>query len=244
MRARLADSEGFVEHDGVKIHFEVYGEGGPTILLLPTWTIIHKRFWKGQIPYLARHHRVIVYDGPGNGRSDRPLTPDPYGQEAQTAYALKVLEATGTDRAVLVALSMAASWALDLAANHADRVHGTVLIGPTVPLGDPAQERAEHTALEAPRRGSSRRACHCSEPIHPSTGRSTTANTGSRTTTTSSGSSWASASRSATPPSRSRMPSAGAGRRPGRCSRPRATRCGPTGTACWTGASGSRVRSC
>ncbi len=150
MRARLADSEGFIEHDGVKIHFEVYGEGEPTILLMPTWTIIHKQFWKGQIPYLARHQRVIVYDGPGNGRSDRPLTPEPYGQDAQTAYALKVLEATGTDRAILVALSMAACWALDLAANHAERVHGTVLIGPTVPLGDPAEERVEHSALEAP----------------------------------------------------------------------------------------------
>ena len=33
MRARIADAEGFVEHGGVKIHYEVYGEGGPTILL-------------------------------------------------------------------------------------------------------------------------------------------------------------------------------------------------------------------
>ena len=83
------DSEGFVEHDGVKIHYEVYGDGEPTILLMPTWTIIHKRFWKAQIPYLARHHRVVIYDGPGNGRSDRPLDPAAYGQQAQVAYALR-----------------------------------------------------------------------------------------------------------------------------------------------------------
>jgi hypothetical protein len=35
-RARYPDSEGYVERDGVNVFFEVYGEGEPTILLLPT----------------------------------------------------------------------------------------------------------------------------------------------------------------------------------------------------------------
>jgi hypothetical protein len=55
MQARHADADGFVEHLGVKIHYEIHGDGGPTVLLLPTWTIIHKRFWKMQLAYLARH---------------------------------------------------------------------------------------------------------------------------------------------------------------------------------------------
>jgi pimeloyl-ACP methyl ester carboxylesterase/predicted glycosyltransferase len=138
MRARDADTEGFVEHGGVKIHYEVYGDGGPTILLLPTWTLVHKRFWKMQLAYLARHHRVVTYDGPGNGRSDRPHEAAPYRQESQVAYALAVLDATGTDKAVLAALSKGANWALQLAADHPDRVHGIVLVGPSVrvaPLG-------------------------------------------------------------------------------------------------------------
>jgi len=141
MRAGEADSEGFVEHGGVKIHYEVYGGGEPTILLMPTWTIVHKRLWKLQVPYLSRHHRVVIYDGPGNGRSDRPVDSSAYDRGAQVAYALKVLDATSTDRAVVVGLSRAGNWALDLAANHPGRVHGTVLIGPTVALGrqDPAR---------------------------------------------------------------------------------------------------------
>ena len=73
---------------------------------MPTWTIIHKRFWKLQVPYLARHHRVVTYDGPGNGRSDRPLDPAAYDHDRQVEYALDVLDATGTDRAVLVGLSL------------------------------------------------------------------------------------------------------------------------------------------
>ncbi|GIH93481.1 alpha/beta fold hydrolase [Planobispora siamensis] len=134
MKARQADSEGFVEHGGVKIHYEVHGAGGPTILLLPTWTIVHKQIWKMQIAFLARHHRVVLYDGPGNGRSDRPLAPEAYGHRAQAGYALAVLDATGTDRAVVAGLSRAANWALELAAEHPGRVLGIIAIGPAVPL--------------------------------------------------------------------------------------------------------------
>jgi len=150
MRARTADREGFAEHDGVKIHYEVYGDGDVTFLLMPTWTIINKRFWKAQIPYLARHHRVVVYDGPGNGRSDRPLEPAAYGQDAQAAYARAVLDATNTERAVLVALSKGANWALDLAANHAGRVLGTVLLGPSVAVSPTPATRAKHVVFDGP----------------------------------------------------------------------------------------------
>ncbi len=151
MQARHADADGFVEHLGVKIHYEIHGDGGPTVLLLPTWTIIHKRFWKMQLAYLARHYRVVTYDGPGNGRSDRPLDTAAYDQAAQVAYALAVLDATGSDRAVVVGLSMAANWALELAAEHAERVLGTIVIGPSVPLGRPNPARAAHMDVDGPR---------------------------------------------------------------------------------------------
>lgn len=142
-RAREAVSDGFVERGGVKIHYEVYGEGDSTLLLMPAWTIIHKRFWKLQIPYLSRHHRVVVYDGPGNGLSDRPLDPAAYHHDRQVEYALAVLDATGTDRAVLVALSRGSMWALQLAAEHGDRVSGSVLIGSALPLTDPHPFRVD-----------------------------------------------------------------------------------------------------
>jgi pimeloyl-ACP methyl ester carboxylesterase len=139
MRAREPDAEGYVDRGGVKLHYEVFGDGGPTLLLLPTWTIIHSRFWKAQVPYLARHFRVVTYDGPGNGRSDRPTDPGPYGYEAEARAAAAVLDATGTHRAVVVSLSMGAHWALWLMANRPERLLGSVFIGPAValePAGD------------------------------------------------------------------------------------------------------------
>jgi len=143
MRAREPDAEGYVDRGGVKLHWEAFGDGEPTLLLLPTWTIIHARFWKAQVPYLARHFRVVTYDGPGNGRSDRPLDPGPYHCEEQALAAAAVLDATGTDRAVAVSLSMAAQWALWLMANRPERVLGSVFIGPSLDLGPGFPDREQ-----------------------------------------------------------------------------------------------------
>ena len=115
-RARYPDESGYVERDGVQLHYEVYGSGEPTILLLPTWSIIHSRHWKMQIPYLARHCRVVTFDGRGNGRSDRPEAG--YDEREFAADALAVMDATGTERAVIVSLSLGAQRALLLAAEH------------------------------------------------------------------------------------------------------------------------------
>jgi pimeloyl-ACP methyl ester carboxylesterase len=144
MRAREPDAEGFVDHDGVKLHYEVAGSGETTLLLMPTWTIINARFWKAQVHYLARHHRVVTYDGPGNGRSERPLDAAPYRCERQGAAALAVMDATGTDRAVLVSLSMGSQWALWLMAHHPERVLGGVFTGPSLDLAPVHEVRAEH----------------------------------------------------------------------------------------------------
>ena len=133
-RARYPDADGFVERGGVKIFYEVYGDGKATILLLPTWSIMHSRGWKMQIPYLARHYRVITFDPRGNGRSDRPIGANAYDEREFAADAVAVLDATGSDRAVIVGFSMGAQRSLVLATEHPARVAGVVFIGPAVPL--------------------------------------------------------------------------------------------------------------
>jgi pimeloyl-ACP methyl ester carboxylesterase/predicted glycosyltransferase len=134
-RARYPDAEGYVERDGVRTFYEVYGDGETTVLLLPTWSIIHSRFWKMQIPYLARHFRVVVFDGRGNGRSDRPPEPAAYAEQEYADDALAVMDVTGTERAMLVSLSRGAERALLLEAGHPERVDGIVFIAPALPIG-------------------------------------------------------------------------------------------------------------
>jgi len=148
MRACQPSRDGYVARDGVKVHYEVFGAGEPTVMLLPTWSIIHSRHWKLQVPDLARRHRVITFDGRGNGRSDRPAGPEAYRPAEFTADALAVMDATGTDRAVLVALSLGATWALELGALHPERVAGIVFIGPALPLVPMSAERRSYSFTE------------------------------------------------------------------------------------------------
>jgi pimeloyl-ACP methyl ester carboxylesterase len=139
-RARLPDRDGWAtDHDGVRVHWEVYGEGSSqTILLLPSAPIVHSRQWKGQVPYLARHARVVTFDGRGNGRSDRPTRVAAYEQARIVGDVRRVLDATGTERAVLVGLCGDGVWpAIQLAASEPDRVLGIVAFAVGVPLLSP-----------------------------------------------------------------------------------------------------------
>ena len=132
-RARYPDSEGFVERNGQRLFYEVYGEGEQTIFLLPTWSMFHSRHWKMQIPYLARHFRVLAMDGLGNGRSDRPSDPRRYRAVEFARDCLAVMDATGTESAVMVSLSGGARYQLELARLAPERVLGAVFTGPMFP---------------------------------------------------------------------------------------------------------------
>ncbi len=134
MRARLPDESGYVVNSGVRIHYEVHGTGEPTIMLLPTWAILDSRHWKMQVPFLARNYRVITFDPRGNGLSDRPRDPAAYGDAVLATDIRAVLDATGTERAMLGAFCTGFHWALLFAAAHPQRVTGIVAIGPSLPI--------------------------------------------------------------------------------------------------------------
>ncbi|HET9613864.1 MAG TPA: alpha/beta hydrolase [Candidatus Limnocylindrales bacterium] len=134
-RARLPDASGrATSRDGVGIAYEVFGGGDPTIVLLPSAPIVHSRQWKGQIHFLSRTWRVVVYDGRGNGRSDRPTTSEAYGDDRFVDDLVAVLDATDTTSAVLVGLCVDGVWrSIRLAAEQPERVLGIVGFAVGVP---------------------------------------------------------------------------------------------------------------
>jgi pimeloyl-ACP methyl ester carboxylesterase/predicted glycosyltransferase len=141
MRACQPDRDGYVERDGVRLFYEVFGDGEPTIVLLPTWSIVHSRHWKAQVPYLSRHFRVVTFDGRGNGRSDAPEGADAYLPVEFAEDAVAVMDANDVERAVLVSLSLGALWSLILASGRPERVAGAAFIGPATPFGPAHWER-------------------------------------------------------------------------------------------------------
>lgn len=61
----------FVENNGVKLAYYVYGEGEPTIFLL-AWTSTAE-LWIPQVTYFSQKHKVVTVDMRGTGESDKPL---------------------------------------------------------------------------------------------------------------------------------------------------------------------------
>ncbi|HEX3507289.1 MAG TPA: alpha/beta hydrolase, partial [Candidatus Dormibacteraeota bacterium] len=149
-RARQPDSSGYATTgDGLRLYYEVFGTGEKTIVFLPATPISHSRLWKAQVHHLARQFRVVVYDGRGNGLSDHP---DPSAKWLGRWFAddcLTVMDATGTDAAVLVGICHDGVFpSIQLAVSDPGRVLGIVAIAPGIPLVTPPIE-ARLASVEA-----------------------------------------------------------------------------------------------
>ena len=144
MRARYPDVEGFVERDGVKVGYEVFGTGEPAVVFCPTDALVHSRLWKAQVPYLARTSKVVTIDPRGNGRSGRPQSASAYADTKFVADTIAVMDAADISQAVLVGLCTSSWRALLTAALHPGRVLGVVAMATLAPfLAPPLPARAE-----------------------------------------------------------------------------------------------------
>ncbi|MBR1199833.1 alpha/beta fold hydrolase [Bradyrhizobium sp. AUGA SZCCT0240] len=135
MRAKLPDESGFIDRDGVRIYYEIYGTGPETMLFVPPWCIVHSRIYKAQLPYFSERFRCITYDGRGNGKSDRPEDVAAYSRDNYVADLLAVMDATDAGKAILVGLSFGGMLASVLAAHHPDRVKAAILVGTVSSIG-------------------------------------------------------------------------------------------------------------
>jgi pimeloyl-ACP methyl ester carboxylesterase/predicted glycosyltransferase len=129
-RALEPVASGFVDRDGVRLAWERFGDGARSIFFVPTWTILHSRVWKMQVPYLARHFTVVTFDPRGNGKSGRPETG--YTLDDHYRDTLAVLDEVGLVRPAVVSFSRGANPAAMLAALHPERVERLALIGPAI----------------------------------------------------------------------------------------------------------------
>lgn len=135
MRAKLPSKDGFVERHGVKIYYEIYGEGPETMVFLPPWSILHSRVYKAQLPYFSERFRCIAFDPRGNGRSDHPAEAAAYALDNCIGDALSVMDATDAGKAILVGLSLGGLHACALAAHYSERVKAAILAGTSASIG-------------------------------------------------------------------------------------------------------------
>lgn len=130
-RARKAERENpplgnFVEVDGVRLHYLDKGHGTPVVLLHGNTVLLQDFMGSGLVDRLAEHHRVIAFDRPGFGYSERPRT-RLWTAGAQAALLLRALDQLGVADAVVLGHSWGTLVALNMA-NDARKVRALVLV--------------------------------------------------------------------------------------------------------------------
>jgi pimeloyl-ACP methyl ester carboxylesterase len=118
----------FVTVDGVKLHYLARGTG-PTVVLLHG-NVVMADDWvaSGVFDSLAKSHRVIAFDRPGFGHSERPRS-TVWTPAAQAELVAEALKSLGEDKVTLVGHSFGAMVALALALEQPEIVSSLVLIG-------------------------------------------------------------------------------------------------------------------
>ena len=151
MRAKQPVDSGYVERDGVRLSYEIFGHGPQTMVFVPSWSLVHSRAYKAMIPYFSERYRCIAFDGRGNGSSDRPDAVEAYTLDVFVADALAVMDATNAGRTILVGLSFGGMLSAIVAAYHPERVAAAVLLGTAASVG-PANPYAtpQHFMAEKP----------------------------------------------------------------------------------------------
>ena len=121
----------YLEHDGVSIAWQVFGDGPAEIMIVPGWVSNVDQFWlypasSEFLTELAEFARVAVYDKPGTGASD-PLDTTP-SVEIRVDQLIAVMDAAGLERPTVIGISEGGITACLAAAGRPDRVAQLVML--------------------------------------------------------------------------------------------------------------------
>lgn len=128
--------------DGLSLRVVEAGPAaGPPVILFHGWAV-SAYLWRHNIPALAAAGwHVFAPDLPGHGLSDAPAARGSYTLASMSARAALLLDALGVECVPIVAQSMGARIALEVARHHPARVSRLALFGP-VGFGDISERQA------------------------------------------------------------------------------------------------------
>jgi pimeloyl-ACP methyl ester carboxylesterase len=140
------------DSDGVQIHYEEAGGGGP-VVLVHGFASNARYNWgiTGWIKFLSERYRVITLDCRGHGQSDKPHDPAAYTVDRMGGDVIRLLDHLGIGRALLMGYSMGARISMWLLLEHAERFRAVVLggVGAGGRMGEAGRRKAIVEALLA-----------------------------------------------------------------------------------------------
>ena len=92
--------------DGTPISYEIYGTREPTLVFVHGWSC-DARYWRAQLPYFSKKHRVVMIDLAGHGHSG--TTRSKYTMLSFGEDVRAVTEAIGSRSLILIGHSMGGS---------------------------------------------------------------------------------------------------------------------------------------
>jgi pimeloyl-ACP methyl ester carboxylesterase len=116
----------FVEIDGVRLHYVERGEGEPLVLLHGNGSMVQDFESSGLLDMAAQKYRLIAFDRPGFGHSERPRS-TVWTPQAQADLIHAALQKIGVTRAIVLGHSWGASVAVALAQKYPQAVASLVL---------------------------------------------------------------------------------------------------------------------
>ncbi len=129
----------FIEVEGIQVHYQSYGQGEPTFLLLHGFGA-SLYSWREVFEPLSQMGTVIAYDRPAFGLTERPMPEEwqgrnPYTPEFQAQLTVALMDALGVDKAILVGNSAGGTQSLLTYFNSPERVQALILVDPAVYTG-------------------------------------------------------------------------------------------------------------
>ena len=117
----------FIDVDGVRLHYIDRGTGPALVLLHGNGVFASDFELSGLIDAGAKSHRVIVFDRPGFGYSDRPGN-NSWTPEAQAKLLYQALHQLGVERPVLVGHSWGTLVALAMALDYPKYIRALTVV--------------------------------------------------------------------------------------------------------------------
>lgn len=118
----------FINIDGVDLHYVERGVGPAVVLLHGNGSMIQDFESSGLIDAVAHNHRVVVFDRPGFGHTNRPRNAVKWGPNEQADLIKIALEGLGIRNATIVGHSWGASVAVAMGLRHPALVNALVLM--------------------------------------------------------------------------------------------------------------------
>lgn len=129
----------FVEVDGVRLHYVERGDGPALVMLHGMGAMVQDFLGSGLIDRAAERFRVLAFDRPGYGYSDRPRG-QMWTPEAQASLVRAALAKLGVERPLVLGHSWGTLPAIAFALDHPGETAGLILLsGPyfTIKRPDP-----------------------------------------------------------------------------------------------------------